>query len=112
MKEGLGCGMCLSQMCSHSRDNWCSISSSVLVFPWRPGLGTGQCSGFIARLLQKYYSSECSGWIWPFHLIRLYCKAWQIGGREGGSVFHFLIKIKMQKQPSDEAIWILLLQTK
>lgn len=90
-----------------------NISSSVLVFPWRPGLQTGQCSGFIARLLQKYYSSEFSGWMWTFHLIRLYCKAWQIGGREGGSVFHFLIKIKMQKQPSDEAIWILLLlQTK
>jgi len=44
--------------------------------------------------------------------MRLSCKAWQIRGREGGSVFWFLTKIKMQKQPSDEAIWILLVQTK
>lgn len=64
------------------------------------GLQMGQGSGFIARLLKKCYISEFSVCIWTFHLIRISCKAWQIGGREGGSMFHFLIKIKMQKQPS------------
>lgn len=93
-------------------DNWCSISSSCLSSPGDLSYRQGSVQVSLLGLLQKYHSSEFSGWLWTLHLIRLYCKAWQIGGREGDSVFHFLIKIKMQKQPSDEAIWIFLLQTK
>lgn len=94
---GWAWAVCVPDTCSNSRDNRGSISRPVLV-PGDLGPQPGQRLGLVAWLLVKYYSGEFSVCVWTLHCIRLYCKAWQMGGKEGGSVFRFLVKIKVQKQ--------------
>lgn len=77
--------MCLSQMCSSSRDDWCSFTSACL------SLWTGQCLGSIAWLLKKYYSSEFSVCIWTLHLIRLLpARHGRLGEEKGAACSVFL----------------------
>lgn len=76
----------------------CSVSSPVLLCPWRAGLQAGNCWCLVGGLLRNCYSSECSVCIWTLHLIRLFPAKHGRLGEEKAACSIFLRKWRTSHQ--------------